>query len=329
MVFISYSHEDKDFAHRLADDLGSLGVKVWIDRDGLRIGDSIQEKIEEALQKSAHFVAILSPDAVKSRWVKQELRAAMGRRLDGERLSILPVLLHSCTVPLFLKDIFRADFRADSNYEAELRRFAERILGISLAGYSLNGPPYRKGGGPKDHLRTLHALLPTVERAVKASFQAMPSRKRTLATLGEMSSRAVSALFQALQDWVPGGVLPWDVFVSRRLSIALRAKRRTTVASPSVDDVYRVLKDSLSRGKKPIQIGRHAREDLLDSIRALRMREKKVVVLYLFEELTLNEIAEVLGITESHVSEIYTDTMRALGSVLLEDRQRKSRKPKD
>jgi DNA-directed RNA polymerase specialized sigma subunit len=54
-----------------------------------------------------------------------------------------------------------------------------------------------------------------------------------------------------------------------------------------------------------------------------------VVVLYLFEELTLNEIAEVLGITESHVSEIYTDTMRALGSVLLEDRQRKSRKPKD
>jgi hypothetical protein len=38
-VFISHDTEDKQFAHRLADDLKRLGAEVWIAPDSIRPGE--------------------------------------------------------------------------------------------------------------------------------------------------------------------------------------------------------------------------------------------------------------------------------------------------
>ena len=48
------------------------------------------------------------------------------------------------------------------------------------------------------------------------------------------------------------------------------------------------------------------RETLADAISRLPEREKIVVTLYYYEELTLREIGEVLGVTESRVSQLHT-----------------------
>jgi RNA polymerase sigma factor for flagellar operon FliA len=48
------------------------------------------------------------------------------------------------------------------------------------------------------------------------------------------------------------------------------------------------------------------REALAESISELPEREKLVVTLYYYEELTLREIGEVLGVTESRVSQLHT-----------------------
>lgn len=48
------------------------------------------------------------------------------------------------------------------------------------------------------------------------------------------------------------------------------------------------------------------REALAEAISALPEREKLVVTLYYYEELTLREIGEVLGVTESRVSQLHT-----------------------
>ena len=48
------------------------------------------------------------------------------------------------------------------------------------------------------------------------------------------------------------------------------------------------------------------REALGDAIARLPEREKLVVTLYYYEELTLREIGEVLGVTESRVSQLHT-----------------------
>ena len=54
------------------------------------------------------------------------------------------------------------------------------------------------------------------------------------------------------------------------------------------------------------------REALGESIARLPEREKLVVTLYYYEELTLREIGEVLGVTESRVSQLHTKAILRL-----------------
>ena len=48
------------------------------------------------------------------------------------------------------------------------------------------------------------------------------------------------------------------------------------------------------------------REDIIDAIKELPEREKKVLIMYYYEDMTLREIGEVLHVTESRVSQIHT-----------------------
>jgi len=61
---------------------------------------------------------------------------------------------------------------------------------------------------------------------------------------------------------------------------------------------------------------REARDQLAASIRGLPERERLVVTLYYYEELTLREIGEVLGVTEQRVSQIHTRAMLRLSHKL-------------
>jgi RNA polymerase sigma factor for flagellar operon FliA len=54
------------------------------------------------------------------------------------------------------------------------------------------------------------------------------------------------------------------------------------------------------------------REALAEAISVLPEREKLVVTLYYYEELTLREIGEVLGVTESRVSQLRTKAILRL-----------------
>jgi len=58
------------------------------------------------------------------------------------------------------------------------------------------------------------------------------------------------------------------------------------------------------------------REALAESIAALPEREKIVITLYYYEELTLREIGDVLGVTESRVSQLHTKAILRLRSRL-------------
>ena len=54
------------------------------------------------------------------------------------------------------------------------------------------------------------------------------------------------------------------------------------------------------------------REAIADSIAGFPEREKIVITLYYYEELTLREIGEVLGVTESRVSQLHTKAVLRL-----------------
>ena len=56
------------------------------------------------------------------------------------------------------------------------------------------------------------------------------------------------------------------------------------------------------------------KDRLADAIESLAERERLVIALYYYENLTLREIGEVLGVTESRVSQLHTKAVLALRS---------------
>lgn len=56
------------------------------------------------------------------------------------------------------------------------------------------------------------------------------------------------------------------------------------------------------------------KDRLADAIEALPERERLVIALYYYESLTLREIGEVLGVTESRVSQLHTKAVLGLRS---------------
>ncbi len=109
-VFLSHSHADKTFVRSLARRLEEHGLTVWVDEVGLRVGDSLIERLRSAIDKADFLLAVLSPSSIKSRWVREELDLAMTRQIAGRRVRVLPLLKGRCKLPGFLAGKLFADF---------------------------------------------------------------------------------------------------------------------------------------------------------------------------------------------------------------------------
>jgi hypothetical protein len=110
-IFLNHTHADKSFVRRLASDLASRGVRVWLDEWELAVGDSIAERIQDGIKGAGFLGVVLSTQSVQSGWVKRELNAALAEELRRDGVFILPILIESCDVPLFIQDKVYADFR--------------------------------------------------------------------------------------------------------------------------------------------------------------------------------------------------------------------------
>lgn len=73
-IFISHATEDKpDVVEPLAKMLTAKGIKVWMDKTEIKVGDSLRGKIEEGLANSRFGVVILSQAFFAKHWTKKEL----------------------------------------------------------------------------------------------------------------------------------------------------------------------------------------------------------------------------------------------------------------
>lgn len=114
-VFISYSHIDREFVDKLGAHLVKANASVWIDRWELNVGDSIINKVQEAIEGSDALLVVLSEASIHSEWCNKELTSGLLRELEEKRVVVLPLLLEDCKIPLFLRDKMYADFRSDFN----------------------------------------------------------------------------------------------------------------------------------------------------------------------------------------------------------------------
>lgn len=90
-VFVSHANEDKGTVARpLAKALEQFGVRVWIDEGELQLGDSLRQKIDEGLSRSAYGVVVLSKAFFGKNFPKHELDGLFARHTEGRKV-LLPI----------------------------------------------------------------------------------------------------------------------------------------------------------------------------------------------------------------------------------------------
>jgi hypothetical protein len=89
-AFISHASEDKDVVVPLAEALRGAGLKIWLDQQVLRLGDSLREKIDEGLINSRFGIVVLSASFLAKKWPQRELNGLMALEEAGHKV-ILPI----------------------------------------------------------------------------------------------------------------------------------------------------------------------------------------------------------------------------------------------
>ena len=117
-IFINYAREDCPFVRSVVAQLRNAGVPVWMDEADISPGARWDQAIEQALNACSSVLVVLSPDAVKSHNVLDEMAFALD---EGKR--IIPIKHKECNIPLRLRRIQYIDFTAD--HDSALRKLVE------------------------------------------------------------------------------------------------------------------------------------------------------------------------------------------------------------
>lgn len=138
--FLSYARADQTTALKLADDLKSAGVRLWVDQYDIRPSDHWDRVVETALCDSAGIIVLLSPQSSASPNVADEVALALDR---GKR--VVPVMIEPCRPPLRMLRLQYIDAGAD--YGKALDRV---LAAISEPAPAASAPPLGiHAGGPK------------------------------------------------------------------------------------------------------------------------------------------------------------------------------------
>jgi hypothetical protein len=107
---------------RLAQDLKAANANIWLDQLDIPPGEPWDDAVEEALNSTTYILVILSPEAVRSKNVKDEIDFAL-----RASKTIIPVLYIECDMPLRLGRTQHIDFR--SNYASGLATLIANLQG--------------------------------------------------------------------------------------------------------------------------------------------------------------------------------------------------------
>ncbi len=89
--FISYSSNDQDFANRIHADLQNNGVRCWLARHDLPIGEKMLDGLDAAIRVHDKVLLILSEHSIKSDWVENEVTRAFAEERSREQTVLFPV----------------------------------------------------------------------------------------------------------------------------------------------------------------------------------------------------------------------------------------------
>lgn len=93
-VFLSHSSQDRRFVVRLARILKRHKIRNWYSVAHILGAKQWHDEIGRALARCDWFLVVLTPDSVRSKWVKRDLLFALNEDRYDQR--IIPVLRKPC-----------------------------------------------------------------------------------------------------------------------------------------------------------------------------------------------------------------------------------------
>src|SRR5918996_640755 len=130
---------------------------------------------------------------------------------------------------------------------------------------------------------------------------------------GDLVSYGLLGLIGAIERFDPERDIKFETYEIARTSIAALDELWSS-SSTGGDPIALIdtIEDPQAAEPQAAMAHTELREALGEAIARLPEREKLVVTLYYYEELTLREIGEVLGVTESRVSQLHTKAILRL-----------------
>src|SRR5215472_1531999 len=126
-AFISYSSHDRKEAFSIRELLEASHIRVWMDFFDIQTTAELRQELRTKVEQAEIFCLLLSPTAVESPWVHQEIEIALVAAKRG--LRILPIILRPCRIPAQLSDIVGFDASEGLEHEAVRLRLTRALCG--------------------------------------------------------------------------------------------------------------------------------------------------------------------------------------------------------
>jgi len=95
-IFVSHSSDDRKFVEKLCGELRRHGVPFWYSKRNILGAQQWHDQIGSALARCDWIAVVLSPKAVRSKWVKHELLYALNdARYENH---IIPCVYRKCDI---------------------------------------------------------------------------------------------------------------------------------------------------------------------------------------------------------------------------------------
>ena len=141
-IFISYSRRDQEFVTRLASDLDAQVAGVWFDQSTIQAGQKWRDEIMEGIRECKAFILVLSPDAMESHYVREEINKALEL---GK--TIFPVIYRAAQwtgeFESLVRDIQTLDLRTGS-YTDNFQKLVDGLIEAG-AGKATGERPFLRG----------------------------------------------------------------------------------------------------------------------------------------------------------------------------------------
>jgi hypothetical protein len=215
-IFISYSHEDYEFAENLLHNLRGAGFTPWRDVDELRAGEVWRVEIDQAIKDALAMLVIMTPVAKNSEYVTYEWAFAL-----GVGVKVIPIMLKRTELHPRLGDIQFLDFTGRIRPWPQLIETVQEVADIKdkdLKDFiNRNAPPYIKraiisldSSNPADREGAIEFLVKDINTPVgqKAMTIALNHQLKeirfksslAIARFPDMQVQALPSLFEALYD---------------------------------------------------------------------------------------------------------------------------------